>query len=45
MNGTLSFYDCRLGVGDTQILPTVIKFGPFFVIGTFDVFELFKRHV
>ena len=25
-NGTLSFYECRLSVGDTQTLPAVIKF-------------------
>ena len=26
MNGTLSFYECRLGGGDTRTLSAVIKF-------------------
>ena len=26
MNGTLSFYECRLSAGDTQTLPAVIEF-------------------
>ena len=26
MNGTLSFYECRLSGGDTQFLPAVIEF-------------------